>query len=190
MEIPFIVFIALSLAADCFAVALGAGIIRYQKSLVKLLRISLSFGLFQFLMTILGWYLGKFFVSFISIYDHWLAFGLLTFVGDRMIWEFFEKGQNEGKDKYRDISKGFLLITMSFATSIDALAVGLSLAFLDSNIVIAATIIGIVSLALSAIGFWLGGKLNIIFGKAAQLVGGVILLSIGIKILIEHLLLV
>jgi len=134
-----IVIIAFGLSADCFAVALSGSVFASRVSFLRVFRIALSFGLFQTLMTVLGWLLGRTIVEFISAYDHWLAFILLAFVGGRMLWESFHA--EEGKHKAVDITRGFLLLTLSVATSIDALAVGLSFAFLKIDIVQGNTIL-------------------------------------------------
>jgi putative Mn2+ efflux pump MntP len=184
MDIPSILLIALGLSADCFAVSLGAGAIEEKNSKLKVLRVTATFGLFQFLMPLSGWFVGSFFVDLISSFDHWIAFCLLLIVGGRMIWEFFrEEKEKEGAD----ISRGFLLIVMAIATSIDALAVGLSFAFLEMKIIMACLIIGIVAFAINIMGFWLGNRVQAVLGKRAKLIGGIILIGIGLRILIEHL---
>ena len=137
-------------------------------------------------MPVLGWLAGRTIVEFISGYDHWLAFGLLAFVGGRMIWESFSSKDDRRGDT--DISKGFLLLTLSIATSIDALAVGLSFAFLKINIILASSTIGIVAFLVTTIGFVLGRKAGSLIGKRAEIVGGVILLGIGLRIILEHML--
>jgi putative Mn2+ efflux pump MntP len=121
----------------------------------------------------------------IASYDHWIAFGLLLIIGGRMIWESFEK---DNKHKDTDITRGVLLITLALATSIDALAVGLSFSFLKINILYASSIIGITAFVMTAIGFWLGRRVSIMLGKRAKLAGGIVLIAIGTKILLEHLL--
>ncbi len=137
-------------------------------------------------MPILGWLAGKTVVDFIEDYDHWVAFILLVLVGGRMIWESL-RSQN-GKGKKVDITKGIFLLTLSIATSIDALAVGLSFAFLKVNIVLASLIIGIIALLVTAIGFILGRKASRLIGQRAEAVGGIILLGIGLRILLSHIL--
>jgi putative Mn2+ efflux pump MntP len=127
--------IALGLSADCFAVALSGGISKRNHSWPRMLRVSFSFGLFQALMPVLGWLAGRTVVEYIANYDHWVAFALLAIVSGRMLWESFRPERS--KDKEVDITKGLLLITLSIATSIDALAVGLSFAFLNVNIALA-----------------------------------------------------
>lgn len=181
-----ILLIALGLSADCFAVALSASISQRISSFWQVFRVALSFGVFQAMMPVLGWLAGRTVVDFIADYDHWLAFGLLALVGSRMLWESFHDSDNRRGST--DISKGPLLLILSIATSIDALAVGLSFAFLETNIVLASSTIGITAFLVTALGFVLGRKVGGVVGKRAEVVGGVILIGIGIKILLEHML--
>ena len=136
-------------------------------------------------MLVLGWLAGTTIVDFISSFDHWIAFGLLAFVGGKMLWEAFHEKEDE---KPADVSRGLLLLTLSIATSLDSLAVGLAFAFEDINLWVAAPIVGITSLVISAIGFLIGTKVGDMFGKRAEIIGGLILIGIGIRILLEHLL--
>jgi putative Mn2+ efflux pump MntP len=185
LDLISIFLIALGLAADCFAVSLSASISNKNHSKVQIAKVSFSFGFFQSLMLVLGWLAGSTIVDFISSFDHWIAFGLLVFVGGRMLWESFREKEDE---KPPDISRGVLLLTLSIATSLDSLAVGLAFAFEDINLWIAAPIVGITSLVISAVGFIIGTKVGSIFGKRAEILGGLILIGIGIRILLEHLL--
>ena len=178
-----ILLIALGLSADCFAVALSASLSKTQHTRTGILRTALFFGLFQAVMPILGWLAGRSFVNIISNYDHWIAFGLLAFIGGKMIWESL----TEKEEKERNISHGWTLFTLSFATSIDALAVGLSFAFLEVNIWFAAGIIGIIAFLATILAFLIGMKVSVILGKRAELIGGLVLVGIGLKILIEHI---
>jgi putative Mn2+ efflux pump MntP len=185
LDFVSILFIAISLSADCFAVALGISTQITTRFPLQVLRASLSFGLFQALMPILGWLAGTTIVEFIESFDHWLAFGLLAIVGGRMLWESFHSQDGQSKT---DITKWFILLTLSIATSIDALAVGLSFAFLKVNITLAVLTIGLVSMIVTAIGFGLGRKASRMIGKRAEAIGGIILLAIGIRILFSHIL--
>ena len=184
MDFIPIFFIALSLSTDCFAVALSFSIAQKVLHPLQVLRTSFSFGFFQFLMPVLGWLGGRTIVSIISAYDHWVAFGLLAVVGGRTVWEGLHGGDEH---ESTDISKGFTLLTLSIATSIDALAVGLSFALLEINILTSSIIIGITCFLVSVSGFVLGRWVGEILGKRAKLAGGLVLVGIGIKILIEHL---
>jgi manganese efflux pump family protein len=180
-----LLIIAVGLSADCFAVALCGSCAMKTLTRFQVLRASLSFGLFQAIMPVLGWLAGRMVVNFIGGFDHWLAFALLGFVGGRMLWESFH---SEKEEKKTDFTKGWLLLTLSIATSIDALAVGLSFAFLKVNIVTAGLTIGITTFLVSIIAFILGRKVGEWVGKRAELVGGLILIGIGLKILLSHLL--
>ena len=177
------VVIAFGLSADCFAVSLTIGAAGRAFSWKSMLKVAGAFGLFQMGMPLLGWLIGQTVVELISSFDHWLAFALLAFVGARMAWEFI-KGEPESETV--DINKWANLLTLAVATSIDALAVGLSLAFLHINIWIAAAIIGAVAFAVSAFSYWLGRKVNAWIGRWALLLGAIILIVIGLRILISH----
>ena len=178
-----VLLIALGLSADCFAVSLSASISANRHSRMGILRTALSFGIFQAAMPLLGWLAGRTVADIIQDYDHWVAFGLLAFVGGKMVWEsFFEK-----EEKERDISRGFTLITLSIATSIDALAVGLSFAFMQVNIWTAVGTIGLIAFLTTGFGFIIGKRIGGVLGKRAELAGGLVLIGIGLKILIEHL---
>ncbi len=179
-----IFLIAIGLSADCFAVALSGGISNKNHSWPQILRVSSSFGLFQALMPVLGWLAGRTVVEFIADYDHWVAFTLLAIVSGRMLWESFRPERSE--DKEVDITKGFLLLTLSIATSIDALAVGLSFAFLRINITVASPTIGVVAFLVTTIGFLVGKRASRIIGKRTEAIGGIILLAIAIRILLSH----
>ncbi|MBI4304374.1 MAG: manganese efflux pump [Chloroflexi bacterium] len=186
MDFPLIIFMAFSLSADCFAVALSSSISMRSFSYFHTLRTSFAFGLFQFLMPVLGWLAGRSIVDIISAYDHWLAFGLLAFVGGRMVWESFRS--KDGSSKATDITRGVVVLTMAVATSIDALSVGLSLAFLETDILSASLVIGVVAFAVTTSGFLLGRKVGGLLGKRAKLVGGLILIGIGLRVLLSHIL--
>ena len=181
-----ILAIAIALSADCFVVAVSSSISGKDYSSIDMLRVSSSFGLSQALMPVLGWLAGRTVVGLIGKYDHWVAFVLLAVVGGRMIWESFHPASDHVKKT--DTTKGFPLVTLSIATSIDALAVGLSFAFLKVNMVMASLIIGIVAFAVTVTGFTIGKKASKLVGKRAEAVGGIILLAIGIRILVSHIL--
>jgi manganese efflux pump family protein len=176
--------LAVGLAMDACAVSLGAGATGRSAGRRAAFRLGFHFGLFQFLMPILGWFLGYSVAHLIAAFDHWIAFGLLAIVGGRMI----RSGLNpESSLDPGDPSKGWSLILLSIATSIDALAVGLSLAMIRVAIWQPAVIIGVVTAAMSVIGLRLGSRLGRAFGSRMEVVGGVILLLVGIRILIQHL---
>jgi putative Mn2+ efflux pump MntP len=180
-----ILIIAIGLSADCFAVSLSASIAAKRFTFANFFRFPLAFGIFQALMMVLGWLAGSAIIDLISAYDHWLAFALLVFIGGKMIWESLRKESDEKRKKYT----GWLtLLALSVATSIDALAVGLSFAFLEVDIIVAGVTIGITAFIITIIGQLIGNRVGVLVGKRAEIVGGLILIAIGIKILLEHLL--
>ena len=185
MGLISIIFIAFSLSADCFAVALSGSAAMGRLSRFQVMRTSLAFGLSQFIMPVIGWLAGRTIVQIISAYDHWVAFGLLAFVGGHMIWDSL-KG-DDGRAEGTDITCGFILLTLAVVTSIDALAVGLSFALLEIGIIQASLIIGLVAFSVTVAGFWLGSRAGVLLGKRAKLAGGVILIGIGLRILITHI---
>jgi putative Mn2+ efflux pump MntP len=186
MQFISIFFIALGLALDCFAIAISGSISMRTLSFLQVFRASFTFGLFQAVMPVLGWLAGRTVVDFIADYDHWVAFTLLALVGGRMIWESFRP--EDSRRQGADITRGFLLLTLAVATSIDALAVGLSFAFIEISILVASLTIGVVTFAVSVTGFLIGKKAGHLIGKRAEAIGGLILIGIGTKILLEHLL--
>jgi putative Mn2+ efflux pump MntP len=187
-----IVLIGLSLSMDAFAVSVGSGIsIRDLKSF-HIIRGALFFGLFQFIMPVAGWYLGKSIFSLIEDYDHWIAFILLAVIGGKMIKESFDlklsppdAGRCAGKTA--DIRNLGTLFVLTVATSIDALAVGISYSVLDQDIWAAAGLIGGITFIVCMAGFELGKRIGLLFEKTAQLMGGLILIGIGVKILAGHI---
>lgn len=179
-----VLLIALGLSADCFAVAVSSSVSIRAPSTVQLLRISLAFAASQALMPLLGWLAGRTVVDLVEAYDHWVAFAILAVVGSRMIWESFHSKGNRSKG--RDITKGVPLVALSIATSIDALAVGLSFAFLEVNMALASSTIGIVAFVVTAMGFLLGRQAGNLVEKGAEVVGGVVLIGIGLRILLTH----
>ena len=180
-----VLVIAIGLSADCFAVAFSGSISMQRVTPFQVTRTALSFGLFQIMMPVLGWLVGRTVVDAIAGYDHWLALTLLAFIGGKMIRESF-KTENS-RPAGTDITKGVTLLTLSVATSIDALAVGLTFAFLEVNITLASLTIGIVAFVVTAIGFLVGRKAGRLMGKRAEAIGGLILIAIGLRILLTHL---
>ena len=188
MDIFSLFLIAFGLAMDAFAVSISAGIILKKITFRQFFRLSFHFGLFQALMPVIGWLAGLTVEKTIKAYDHWIAFGLLAFIGGKMIYEAFKEEEEEEEDEAKvDPTKGMTMVILSVATSIDALAVGFSLALLRVNIWFPSIIIGIVALIMSVTGMYIGKYVGILFGKRVSIVGGIILFIIGIKILIEHL---
>lgn len=185
MEWYTTLLIAVGLAMDAFAVSLGVGTSKKANSPRPVFRISFHMGLFQGMMTFLGWLLGSTIANLISAFDHWIAFGLLAFVGVRMVVSGFNPEQEAKKP---DLSRGRHLLLVCIATSIDALAVGLSLAMIKVNILGPSLTIGVVTLGLSLVGLLAGNYLGQKFGSRMEILGGVILNGIGIRILLTHLL--
>ncbi|MFP4353533.1 MAG: manganese efflux pump MntP family protein [Phycisphaerae bacterium] len=178
-----VMLIALGLAMDAFAVSLAAGLTIKDLTARHVFRVGWHFGLFQFLMPVIGWIAGRRVSGYISSYDHWIAFGLLAFIGGKMVYEAIAEDEQERSD--RDPSRGLLLVTLAMATSIDALAVGVSMAFLDVSIWWPCITIGIVAALMSTIGIFSGSRLGSRWGQRAEILGGLVLLTIGAKILIE-----
>ena len=179
-----VLLIALGLSADCFAVTLSGSVTMRTVSFIQVLRTAFTFGVFQGLMPVLGWLAGKTVVDLIGGFDHWIAFVLLSLIGIKMIWGSFKGGE---ENKQLDITRGLTLFTLAFATSIDALAVGLTFAFLEVNIVSAGLIIGAVAFFISIFGFYLGKRVGRLLGKRAEAFGGLVLIGIGLRILLNHL---
>jgi putative Mn2+ efflux pump MntP len=186
MNLLVVLGMAVALAMDCFAMTMGMSCGATRLTGRQTLRVASFFGLFQFAMPVLGWFAGENILRYIARLDHWVALALLAFVGLKMIWESFEKRES-GAANPVDRTTGAPLLILSVATSIDALAVGLSLAVLRTNIFLPAAIIGAVSFALTVVGAKLGPLVGRAVGKRAELLGGLILIGIGIKIVAEHL---
>jgi manganese efflux pump family protein len=184
LDLTTIIFVSLSLAMDCFAVSLGIGTSPFGQTHRSRFRLSFHFALFQGLMTLLGWLAGTTIATFIGQFDHWVILALLAWIGGRMIVEGIKPEQEEKIEL--DPSRGMSLVSLSIATSLDAMAVGLSMAVLKVNIYSSALIIGLMSGALSLLGLRIGRRLGEMFGKRMEIIGGLILIGIGIKILISH----
>jgi putative Mn2+ efflux pump MntP len=179
-----ILMIAVGLAMDASAVSLGAGASGQAQGNRAAFRLSFHFGLFQFMMPVIGWYLGSTVAPLIAGVDHWIAFGLLALVGGRMIRSGLSRSEESVP---ADPTRGFALVALSVATSIDALAIGLSLAMLRVTIWYPSVIIGVVTAGLSLLGLRLGTRLGTRFGKRMETVGGMILVAIGMRLLLSHL---
>ena len=177
--------IAVALAMDAFAVALGTGMNLATLTGRHLFRLGFHFGLFQALMPIIGWLAGIGFQQQIAAWDHWIAFGLLAFVGGHMLWEAWSEDHEEKDSK--DPTRGLSLVILSVATSIDALAVGFSLSVLGVSIWTPALVIGLIAGVLTVIGMLIGRRAGNHWGPRVEIFGGLILIGIGLKILVEHL---
>lgn len=187
MEFGTVFLIALSLAADAFSVCVASGVKIKSPGPRHYFRFSFHFGLFQFLMPVIGYYGGVAIVKIISSYDHWIALAVLAFIGGKMLWESFKHEDEKEEATFRDPSRGWSLVMLSVATSIDAAAVGFSFAALNVSVLSPAIIIGIVCAACSGIGLLIGARIGAAVGIWAERFGGVILIGIGLKILLEHL---
>ncbi len=185
MSFVEILLIAVGLAMDAFAVSLGIGTTGHAKGRRPVFRLSFHFGLFQCLMPILGWLIGSRIEFLVGQVDHWIAFGLLAFVGTRMIRSGLDA---DGESYSSDPSRGRTLVILAVATSIDAMAVGLSLAMLQVEIISPSIVIGIVTGTLSLVGLGIGYKLGETFGKRMEILGGLVLIGIGVRIVVSHLL--
>lgn len=189
MSIIEIILTAIGLSMDAFAVSICKGLNVKGAQYKNILIIALFFGVFQAIMPLIGWMLGSQFENYIIQYDHWIAFFLLALIGSKMLWEALKEENNveeESCDTLKALDYKELLL-LAIATSIDALAVGVTFAFLKVNIVFSVTVIGLITFALSIVGVIIGIRFGSKFKKGAEIVGGVILLLIGLKILLEHL---
>ena len=184
MTVQEIFLIALALSADAFTVGLAVGI--GHRNPRQIFRLSFHFGLFQGLMPTVGWVAGFAVHRYIAEFDHWIAFGLLAFVGGRMIRGAFSGG-DQAPETARDPTSGWSLVFLSIATSIDALAVGLSLGVIGSTILMPVLIIGIVAAMFTIAGMFLGRQIGLRWGKRVEVLGGIILIGIGCRILLDHL---
>lgn len=187
MDELVVFIIALSLAMDAFAVSVTNGICVTHFGNGDAVRQGLYFGAFQFIMPIIGWYLGSSVQSYIEAVDHWIAFLLLGIIGGNMIRESLKREENPIDCPLCAVLTKKSLTLQAIATSIDALAVGISFAILDVDIVSAAAMIGIVAFVLSYIGGMAGSKLGDVFQKKTEILGGLLLIIIGAKIWAEHM---
>lgn len=184
MELLTIIVIAIGLAMDAFAVSIATGTASKKLNIQHALRMAFFFGAFQAFMPLLGSLAGVALKDIITFIDHWVAFVLLTAIGAKMIWESFKLKTADDTN----VQSFGVLITLSIATSIDALAVGVTLSLITSSIYTAVIIIGVITFVLSLIGTQLGRKVGHFFENKIEILGGVILIAIGTKILIQHLL--
>jgi putative Mn2+ efflux pump MntP len=183
MNIFSLIALAVGLSMDAFAVAICKGLSIQQINLKKMAVVGAYFGIFQGVMPLIGYCLGRSFSHIIESYDHWVAFALLAFIGGKMIKESFAKDGAEGDASLRPAA----MLILAIATSIDALAVGITLAFLHVNILQAVLLIGCTTFLLSAAGVKIGNIFGCKYKSKAELLGGAILILIGINLLLEHL---
>ncbi len=187
MSASSIILLAVALAMDALAVAVGLSLMFRWNSFRQFFRLSFHFGLFQFMMPVLGWAAGTTVESYIRDYDHWVAFALLGVIGLRML----RGGGGEDEQPFGggDPTRGRWLVLFSVATSIDALAVGLSLSLLAVPILLPSVVIGIVAAVFTLLGMYFGSRLRSSNPRYLEIAGGLILIGIGTKILLEHTLL-
>ena len=185
---PFWILVGLAagLAMDAMAVAIGSSIRLRNITPRQVFRLSFHFGLFQAMMPILGWVSGRYAAAMVSQIDHWVAFGLLSCIGGKAIWEAVSDKDDEER-VINDPTRGWSLVSLSVATSIDAFAVGLSFALLSVNVWYAAAIIGVITGLLTMIGMRFGSFLGKRFGVVMEILGGLVLIFIGTKVLFDHL---
>jgi len=185
VEFLAVLALAIGLAMDSFAVSLGVGAAGRANDLRSRVRLAFHLAFFQGLFTVLGWLAGHTLARYISDFDHWIAFALLAYVGGKMIWS----GLHPSKGQYDQIdpSRGRMMVVLSIATSIDAMAVGLSMALIHEPVWLPAVVIGLVTFFLSGLGVVIGNRLEEAFGKKMEILGGIILIGIGLRILITHL---
>lgn len=187
MGVIELLLIGVGLSMDAFAVAICKGLCMKRLDVRQALVIALFFGGFQALMPLVGWALGTQFEQFITPVDHWIAFALLAFIGGKMLWDSFhedDEGMACAADGRLDLRE---LTMLAVATSIDALAVGITFAFLRVDIVLSVGLIGATTFLLSLAGVAVGHRFGARYEKPATIVGGVVLILIGVKILLEHL---
>jgi putative Mn2+ efflux pump MntP len=183
MNLLAIVVLAFSMSADAFAAALGKGSALDRPRLGDALRVGLVFGIVEAITPVIGWAAGLAASAYITAIDHWIAFALLSAVGGKMIWDSMRRPAEQARQQPH--SFGLLMMT-AIGTSIDAMAVGVTLAFLNANIVMTALAIGLATFVMTTIGILLGRILGEKFGRIAETLGGAGLILIGTKILIEH----
>jgi manganese efflux pump family protein len=190
MSVLTLLGLAVGLAMDAFAVAIAAGLALERVTPRHVFRLAFHFGLFQFLMPIIGWLAGSRVAEYIGGYDHWVAFALLSFVGGKMLLDSRRKDEGESR---ADPTRGLMMVTLSVATSLDALAVGLSMALMGGEapawlaIGLPSVVIGIVAAAFTTVGIVFGGKLGPRWESRAEVLGGCVLIAIGVRTLWSHL---
>ena len=187
MNFILVLAVAVALAMDAFAVSVGVSLGPERLSKRQSLRMAFHFGFFQFMMPLIGWQATRsILLDYIEPIDHWVAFGLLLIIGTRMISDSF-RSIEKTKESRTEPTKGFNLLVLSVATSIDAFAVGMSLAALQTAVLYPAVVIGIVAFLMTLLGTRVGPLLGRLAGKRAELFGGLLLILIGVKILLDHL---
>ncbi len=178
-----IILIAISLSFDSFAVSLSCGLAKQKMQLVQMLKIAIILSLFQGLMPLVGWFAGEKLLPYIEEFDHWVAFLLLFLIGGKMIIESFKE---ETSKKKINPEKFSVVLLLGLSTSIDALAVGFSMSLICIHILLAVAIITVITFLAVLLGIYIGKKSKTNKGRRAEIIGGIILIAIGVKIVIEH----
>ncbi len=186
MELITLILLSIGLSIDSFAVSVSSGLIMSEITFRKATRIAFSLAFFQALMPLIGWFIGNKIETMVISFDHWLAFGLLAIIGGKMIFESFKTHPIENKKSNPLELK--TLLGISLATSIDALVVGVSFAFIEINLLLVIFIIGFTTFFFSMLGILFGKKVGVHFGEKMEVFGGIVLILIGLKILLDHLL--
>lgn len=182
MSLTELFLIAIGLSMDAFAVSVSNGMAITNLRVRDALKFGFFFGFFQMLMPLIGWAAGHLFSTYIMAFDHWVAFVLLSYIGIKMIRDAKCGEEAAGSTRFR------VLLILAVATSIDALAAGITFAFMNVNILFSVAVIGLITFTLSTVGALIGKRVGCSMGSRAQIVGGVLLIGMGIKILVEHLL--
>lgn len=180
-----LIFLALAMSTDAFAAAIGKGASLNKPRFIEALRTGLIFGVIETITPIIGWGIGQAATKYVENWDHWIAFTLLLALGVHMIYNGIK--HEDAAEEKPDQHSFFILAVTAFATSIDALAVGVGLAFVNVNILVAALAIGLATTTMVTIGVMLGRVLGTVVGKRAEIIGGIVLILVGSTILYEHL---
>lgn len=175
--------LALSMSADAFAAAIGKGVVLRKPKLSQAMRIGFIFGIVETITPLIGWCIGSVASRFIEAFDHWVAFFILAAIGFKMIFEGLQKEEKEPRESH----KAHILILTAIGTSIDAMAVGVTLALMDTNILVISAMIGFATFTMATIGIMAGHYIGTKAGKIAEILGGLCLIAIGSMILFEHL---
>ena len=181
-----LMLVAVGLSMDAFAVSCCKGLGMRRVVWKDAIVLGVAFGFFQGMMPVLGYFLGTYLADIVAPIDHWIVFVLLAYIGGSMIWEAVHDDPEKPAEEHQGL-KLVEVLMLAVATSIDAFATGISFALLDVNIIFAATTIGITTFALSVLGVWIGCQFGSRWERAAQLAGGIVLICIGLKVLLEHL---
>lgn len=188
MRFPSILMLAIGLAMDATAASATRGLAVPRIRASHVAKVALFFGGFQALMPLLGWLVGARIGAVVQAWDHWIAFVLLGAIGGKMLWEARSSDDKEDDEpKGRDAFALRVMLVLAIATSVDALAVGVTLPMLNAPLVLSLATIGIVTAVLSAAGLWAGRRFGALLGKRLDAVGGLVLIGLGTKILVEHL---